>query len=126
VIVSFEIMFHEFQEVLGTDQPTLLVFNHYFNLAISNHDYLSIKRCQGGLEIFDSSNPRIFQIDSWNEGWVYVKDPQDYRYLRGLNYSFTPLKPGKKPTLGDCLPSSSDLDVINKIRVFVEGIILNL
>jgi hypothetical protein len=118
-------MFHELQEILGTDQPTLPVFDHYFNLAIANHDYLSIKRRQGGLKIFDTSNPRISQIDAWNEGWVYVKDPQDCRYLRGLNYPFTPLKPGKKPTIGDCLPSTSDLKVINKIRVHVEGIISN-
>jgi hypothetical protein len=118
-------MFHEFQEVLGTDQPTLSVFDHYFNLAITNHDYLSIKRSQGGLEIFDSSNPQISRINAWNEGWVYVKDPQDCRYLRGLNYSFTPLKPRKKPTLEDCLPSSIDLEVINIIRVLIEGIISN-
>jgi hypothetical protein len=50
-------MFHEFQEILDTDQPTLPIFDHYFNLAIANHDYLSVKCHQGGLEIFDSSNP---------------------------------------------------------------------
>jgi hypothetical protein len=40
----------------------------------------------------------------------------------GLKYSFTPLQPKKKPTLGNCLPSANDLEVINKIRVLVEGI----
>jgi hypothetical protein len=50
-------MFHEFQEILDTDQLTLPIFDHYFNLAIANHDYLSVKCHQGGLEIFDSSNP---------------------------------------------------------------------
>jgi dTDP-4-dehydrorhamnose 3,5-epimerase-like enzyme len=64
VIICFEIMFHEFQEVLDTDQPTLPIFDHYFNLAIANHDYLSIKRRQGGLEIFNFSNPRISRIDA--------------------------------------------------------------
>jgi hypothetical protein len=77
----------------------------------------------GGIEIFDSSNPQISQIDAWNEGWVYVKNPQDCKYLRGLRHSFTPLQSGKKSTLGDCLPSASDIKVINKIRVLVEGII---
>jgi hypothetical protein len=38
VIVRFEIIFHEFQEILGTDHPTLPVFDHYFNLVIANHD----------------------------------------------------------------------------------------
>jgi hypothetical protein len=115
-------MFHEFQEILGTDQPTLPVFDHYFYLAIANHDYLAVKHRQGGLEIFDSSNPRISRINAWNEGWVYIKDPQECRYLRGLKYSFTPLQPKKKPTLGDCLPSTNDLEIINKIRVLVKGI----
>jgi hypothetical protein len=46
-------------------------------------------------------------------------------YLRGLKYSFTSLQLGKKPTLENCLHSASDLEVINKIRVLVEGIILN-
>jgi Putative gypsy type transposon len=64
VLVSFEIMFHEFQEILGMDQPTLPVFDHYFNLAIANHDYLSIKCRQGGLEIFNSNNPRISRINA--------------------------------------------------------------
>jgi Putative gypsy type transposon len=76
VIISFEIIFHEFQEVLGTDQPTLPIFDHYFHLAIANHDYLAVKCRQGGMEIFDSSNPRIFRIDAWNEWWVYIKDPK--------------------------------------------------
>jgi Putative gypsy type transposon len=126
MIISFEIKFHEFQEVMGMDQPTLSVFNHYFTLVIANHDYIFVKRHLGDMEIFDLSNPRISQIDTWNEGWVYVKNPQDCRYLRGLKYSFTPLQSGKKPTLGDCLPSTSDLEVINKIRVLVESITFNL
>jgi Putative gypsy type transposon len=64
VIVSFEITFHEFQGILGTDQLTLPIFDHYFSLAIANHDYLSIKRRQKCLEIFDSSNLRISRIDA--------------------------------------------------------------
>jgi Putative gypsy type transposon len=67
VIISFEIMFHEFQKIMSTDQPTLPVFDHYFHLMIANHDYLVVKRRQGGLEIFDSSNPQISRIDAWNE-----------------------------------------------------------
>jgi hypothetical protein len=57
-------MFYEFQEILGTDQPTLLVFDHYFTLVIANHEYLSVKRRPGGLEIFDLSNHRISRIDA--------------------------------------------------------------
>jgi hypothetical protein len=49
VIVKFEIMFHEFQDVLGTDQSTLLAFDHYFTLAIANYDYLSVKHRPNGL-----------------------------------------------------------------------------
>jgi hypothetical protein len=60
-------MFHDFLEFLGTNQPTLLVFDHYFSLTIANYDYLSVKRRPGGLEIFDSSNSQISQIDAWNE-----------------------------------------------------------
>ena len=120
-ITSFERIFVDFAEELRGAKPSVPLFCHFFCLAISSMDYLTVKRRLGGVEIFDSHNPKIQMIHEWREGWVWIPSPEKVSSLEGIRQDWRPLGKGfeGKPAF-ELKMSKDEEQVARKIERLVE------
>jgi len=120
-ITSFERIFVDFEEELRGAKPSVPLFCHFFCLAISSMDYLTVKRKLGGVELFDSHNPKIQRIHEWRDGWVWIPSPEKVPSLDRIRLDWRPLGKGCEGKPNFELTLSKDEErVARKIEQLVE------
>lgn len=127
-IASFGRIFSEFGKELGYVKPTIALFAHFFTVAVTSKDFMSIKKKVTAPSLFDTvGNPRLQKIDAWNEDWAYITTPGKVRSLDGLRISWRVLgeNSGGKPSLPSAM-SPEESYTASRLEEFAKGNFLGL
>ncbi len=117
-ISSFEEMFKQFHAHFGNERPTAPVFWEFYSTLWSSGSYTAIRRITSSTCLFDTDRVKWNKFEEWNQGWVYLENPEDFDCWNGVRREWRPLeKKAKKKKVST--ESSTSLDLTDKHRVIL-------